>query len=87
MYCMCFDDPLTFLSCPLLFDWVGVLWPQLFKVLKVVRCALIWVLEHVGNFGVRLPPWRQCTLFVCSNFKLLCHKMTSASKMYTANPG
>ena len=33
------------------------------------------------------PPWRQCTLFVCSNFKPLCHKMTSASKMYAANPG
>ena len=55
--------------------------------------ALIWVLEHVGNLGVRSvaawlqPPWRQCTLFVCSNFKLLCHKMTSVSNMYAANLG
>ena len=53
--------------------------------------ALILVLEHVGNFGVIatdwLQPWRQCTLLVCSNLKLLCHKMTSASIMYAANPG
>ena len=34
-----------------------------------------------------LPPWRQCILFVCSNFKPLCHKVTSASNMYAANPG
>ena len=32
--------PLTFFSCPLsFFDWVGVLWPQLSKVLKLVRWA------------------------------------------------
>ena len=35
--------------------------------------ALILVLEHVGNFGVTetaawlQPPWRQYTLYVCSN--------------------
>ena len=29
-------DPLTFLSCP---DLVGILWPQLSKVLKLVRWA------------------------------------------------
>ena len=35
--------------------------------------ALIFVFEHVGNFGVRLLPGcsRQCTLFVCSDFKLV----------------
>ena len=55
--------------------------------------ALILVLEYVGNFGVTeiaawlQPPWRQCTLFVRSNVKLLCHKMTSASNMYATNPG
>ena len=53
--------------------------------------ALILVLEHVGNFGVIaaawLQPWRQCTVYVCSNLKLLCHKMTSASEMYAANLG
>ena len=53
--------------------------------------ALILVLEHVGNFGLIaaawLQPWRQCTLFVCSNFKPLCCEVTSASIMYTANPG
>ena len=53
--------------------------------------ALILVLEHVGNFGVRLPPGCshgvKCTLFVCSNFKPLCCEVTSASIMYTANPG
>ena len=49
--------------------------------------ALILVLEQVGNFSIRLLPWHQCTLFVCSNFKLLCLKMTSASKMYAANLG
>ena len=33
-------DSLNFLSCPLsFFDWVGVLWPQLSKVLKLVRWA------------------------------------------------
>ena len=44
-------------------------------------------LEHVGNFGVIAaawlqPPWRQCTLFVRSNVKLLCHRMTGVSKTY-----
>ena len=29
----------SFLSCPFPFDWVGVLWPQLSKVLKLVRWA------------------------------------------------
>ena len=48
--------------------------------------ALILVLEHVSNFGVRLQtPWRQCTLFVRSNIKSLCHRMTGVSKMYAAN--
>ena len=38
--CVSGYDPLTFLSCPFsLFDWVGVLWPQLSKVLKLVRWA------------------------------------------------
>ena len=54
--------------------------------------ALILVLEHVGNFGVFTaawlqPPWRQCTLYVCSYLKLLCHKTTGVSKMYAANLG
>ena len=51
MYCIHVSghDPLTFLSCPLSFvvvvvvvvvvDWVGVLWPQLSKVLKLARWA------------------------------------------------
>ena len=33
------------------------------------------------------PPWRQCTLFVCSNRKPVCHKVTSVSNMYAAMPG
>ena len=54
--------------------------------------ALILVLEHVGNFGLFAaawlqPPWRQCTLYVCSNVKPLCQKMTSPSKMYAVNLG
>ena len=61
-------------------------------MLSCSQRALILVLEHVGNFGVIAaawlqPPWRHCTLYVCSDFKLLCHKMTSASIMYAANPG
>ena len=34
-------DPLifSFLSSLILFDWVGVVWPQLSKVLKLVRWA------------------------------------------------
>ena len=51
--------------------------------------ALILVLEHVGNFVVTLPPG--CSrhgvsvhCFVRSNVKLLCHKMTSVSKMYAS---
>ena len=53
--------------------------------------ALILVLEHVGNFRVRLPPG--CSRHgdsvhcMCSNFKPLCCEVTSASIMYTANPG
>ena len=47
--------------------------------------------KHIRNFEVfatwLLPPWQQCTLYVCSNFKPLCYKVTSASNMYAANPG
>ena len=50
----------------------------MFIMLSCSQCALILVLEHVGNFGVRLPP---------GYLKLLCHMMTSASIMYAANPG
>ena len=35
-----------------------------------------FALEHVGNFGIRLPPG--CV-------KPLCHRMTSVFKMYAAN--
>ena len=39
--CVQAHDPLTFsfLSSFLFFDWVGILWPQLSKVLKLVRWA------------------------------------------------
>ena len=38
--CVSGYDPLTFSFLPfLLFDWVGILWPQLSKVLKLVRWA------------------------------------------------
>ena len=57
--------------------------------------ALILVLEHVGSFGVIAAAWLQSlwrqwilwTLYVCSDFKLLCHNMTSASRVYAANLG
>ena len=47
-------DPLTFsfLSSFLFFDWAGVLWPQLSKVLKLVRWACI---PHLQNPS--LPPF------------------------------
>ena len=50
--------------------------------------ALILVLKHVGNFGVRLPPG--CSRYGVSQrtlLVLLCHKMTGVSKMYAANLG
>ena len=65
----------------------------MFIMLPCSQRGLILVLEYVGNFGVTdiaawlQPPWRQCTLYVCSYLKLLCHKITSASMMYAANPG
>ena len=31
-----------------------------------------------------LQPWRQCTLYVCSNFKPLCCEVNSASIMYAS---
>ena len=38
--CVSGHDPLSFsFRFLFLFDWVGVLWPQLFKVLKLVRWA------------------------------------------------
>ena len=62
--------------------------------------TLILVLEHMGNFGVRLPPGcsrygitptertnKVLTLFVRSNIKPLCHRMTGVSKIYAANHG
>jgi len=64
----------------------------MFIVLPCSQRALILVLEHVGNFGVRLSPAcsRHGVSVYCmcvQIFKLLCHKMTSASIMYAANPG
>ena len=64
----------------------------MFIMLPCSQRALILVLEHVGNFSVRLlsglqPLWRQSNLFVRLNVKPLCHRMTGVSKMYAANPG
>ena len=64
----------------------------MFIMLPCSQRALILVLEQVGTFGViaaawSQPPWRQCTLFVRSNVKPLCHGMTGVSKMYAANLG
>ena len=58
----------------------------MFIMLPCSQRALILVLEHVGNFGVIAaewlqPPRCQCTLFVRSNVKPLCHRMTGVSKM------
>ena len=47
----------------------------MFIMLPCSQRALILVLEHVGNFGVRLPP---------SCVKPLCHRKTGVSKMYAA---
>ena len=65
----------------------------MFIMLPCSQRALILVLEHVGNFGVRLPPG--CSLaaamaseyIVHSNVKPLFCEVTSASKMYAANLG
>ena len=64
----------------------------MFIMLPCSQRALILVLEHVGNFGVRLPPGCsrygvRVTLFVRSNVKPLCHRMTGIFKMYVANLG
>ena len=63
----------------------------MFIMLPCSQRALILVLEHMGNFGVRLPPGCSCygvsRLFVRSNVKPLCHRMTGVSKMYAANLG
>ena len=61
-------------------------------MLPCSQCTLILVLERMGQFQRQIaawlqPPWRQCTLFVCSNVKPLCHRKTGISKMYAANPG
>ena len=46
--CVSGHDPLTFLSCLLSFlDWVGVLWPQLSKVLKLVRWANASIVQEL----------------------------------------
>ena len=46
--CVSGHDTLTFLSCPLsFFDWVGVLWPQLSKVLKLVRWASASIVQEL----------------------------------------
>ena len=64
----------------------------MFIMLPCSQRALILVLEQVGNIGVRLA--HDCSRHGVSvhcmcdqNVKLLCHKMTSASNMYAANPG
>ena len=56
-------------------------------MLPCLKRALSLALEHVGNFGMTaawLQPWRQCVLYVCSNFKPLCHKVIGASKMHAS---
>ena len=65
----------------------------MFIMLPCSQRALILVLEHMGNFfwhqiaTCLQPPWRQCTLFVRSlSVKPLFCEVTSASKMYAANP-
>ena len=42
-------DPVTFsfLSSFLIFDWVGILWPQLSKVLKLVRWACSVIVQEL----------------------------------------
>ena len=49
----------------------------MFIMLSCSQRAMILVLEHMGNFGVGLPPG--CV-------KPLFNRMTNASKMYAANP-
>ena len=44
----------------------------MFIMLPCSQRALILVFEHVGNFGIRLPPG--CV-------KHLCHRMTGVTKM------
>ena len=47
--CVQGHDPLTFsfLSSFLFSDWVGVLWPQLSKVLKLVRWACSVIVQEL----------------------------------------
>ena len=47
--CVPAHDPLTFsfLSSFLFFDWAGVLWPQLSKVLKHVRWASSVIVQEL----------------------------------------
>ena len=48
--CVSGYDPLTFSFLSFLFfDWVGVLWPQLFKVLKLVRWASSVLFSQVST--------------------------------------
>ena len=54
--CVQGHDPLTFSFLSFfLFDWVGILWPQLSKVLKLVRwaCSVLIVHELFDSRGGR----------------------------------
>ena len=67
-------DPLTFsfLSSFLFFDWVGILWPQLSKVLKLVRLArrVLRVQELCESRGGRLGLSVLTSLLVSVDVKL-----------------
>ena len=64
----------------------------MFIMLPCSQRALILVLEHMGNFGVRLPPGcsRHGVRVHCLCVWMLSHKghrMTGVSKMYAVNLG
>ena len=70
---------LSFLSF-LFFDWVGILWPQLSKVLKLVRWARMFITSIRVNLYIR--PY----IFVCAFLSCVCISLARRFTDRTAEP-
>ena len=85
MYCMHDPghDPLIFsFLCLILFDWVGVLWPHLSKVLKPVRWAgSVIVQELCESRGGRPGLSVLTSLLVSVDVQIYCTVLRHSSQL------
>ena len=81
VYCVSGHDPLTFSFQFLFLDWVGVLWPQLSEVLKLVHWASASSFPNVPAVAGRQLILVQAAAYVSdsvsSYFSMACYSIVS----------